>query len=1155
MSTRRRINPQPAPADTSPQTGSPRLRMSKLLLVYAAAGVAICLAIYRAYTTAQPVYPPGSLIEGARGGGAGSCRMSYMSPSYLHLSGFGREFTRLGNGPWGLYLYREAGWDEDPYVDDGQGGHKLQLTGTPVLFVPGNAGSFRQVRSLASAASRAWYEAPGVKRRGSRAHEGGAHLDFFTIDFNDDFSAFHGQTLLDQAEYTADCIRYILSLYAHHEDEASGRKRPDPLSVIVVGHSMGGVVARAAFLSQNYQPFSISTLVTLATPHVVPPVTVDAGVDRVYAAINSYWRQAYDLPDPSFVPPTKAVPVSASLANFRALPHEELRNLVLVSIAGGISDVTIASESVSLASLVPVDGSNGFTVFTTAVPGVQTPIDHLAILWCQQLMQVVAEGLLAIVDIRRPQGVTVRSDRVRELGSRWIGGLELPPAARQPEKSRRLVALDELESNLSKLVHLERGERLVHRPKSSATGRAVYRLPIPASRISSGPRVFSMLSSATVGRRKQDNVEVWICNNALGSEDEPAPGSCSMVHAQHTTLLPSSPHSSVSPILPAPVEDGAMSYVRLETGDLEDKSAVVVIVKDRTTDWVLAEFADTVQQTHKIEHGALHLLLNGAKIAAFPSTPSLVSEIWLPALDTSLLALKLHVYRSACQEHSTQFAPLVRQHSSTVHESKFFPNARLASLYTHASGPYVPQAASPFVSSGARLQFFLDPSCARAPEDQEQHDLAIEIHVDVRGTLGALAVRFRMALVTIPFALVMLVVGLQIREYNSGRAFPSFGETLSLFVRRYLPALLVALLGAAYLQSIALSTHAALDDSHARLSGGHFASRNDQRSVPSPWLANLLLGTPGSFWTPLAPLLAFALVGVVTCEYAVLAGLVILSSAAVRWLQRNGTPGVQAFFRIAETPDTLPMQRVMTLALLLLVVVFFAPYQFAFLVMVLVHYCSTVRALILATEDSKASAQPEGPTLASASSAKRAWDRYHYTFSILFILVLLSPINALILVVWVRNLAVGWLAPFSSDHNVFLILGFLANVEALHSGKLIQRNERRSLFSFVTAAAFILPAAHAFLYGIRSAHRLYSLANLSFGWLAFSTTETYLELQRRLSDKLPAVLVSDSLTLVKRRLSEPPQLSSVSEPDTMPKPTSAQAGDATRKAEGSGPGR
>ncbi|GAA5865488.1 hypothetical protein JCM3774_005656 [Rhodotorula dairenensis] len=1121
--------PAPAPAhataDTAMRQGSAHLRLSKLLVAYAAAGVAICLAIYRAYISSQPVYPPGFLVEGARGGGAGSCRMSYMSPSYLHLSGFGREFTRLGNGPWGLYLYREAGWDEDPYIDDGRGGHKLHLSGIPVLFVPGNAGSFRQVRSLASAASRSWYEAPGVRRRGGRSSEGGAHLDFFTIDFNDDFSAFHGQTLLDQAEYTADCIRYILSLYAHHEEEeVSGRKRPDPRSVVVVGHSMGGIVARAALLSPNYQPYSISTLVTFATPHVVPPVTVDAGVDRVYAAINSYWRQAYSLADPSSVPPTKAVPVPSSHAKFRPLPHDELRNLVLVSIAGGISDVTIASESVSLASLVPADGSNGFTIFTTAIPGVQTPVDHLAILWCQQLMQVVAEGLLAIVDVRRPEGVTLRAERVRELGARWIGGLGLPPAARQPEDSPRLVPLDELESNTIKLVRLGEGERLVHRAKAQAPGRAAYRLPIPASRIGDGPLIFSLLSSATIGRKAQDNVEVWICKNALGFEDEPASGACSMVHAQHTTLLPASPHSRVSPVLPAPVEEGAISSVRLEAADFVDKSALVVIVKDHTADWTIAEFSDSVQQTHKIEHGALHLLLNGAKIAAFPSSPSLVSEIWLPALDTSLLALKLHVYRSRCQEDSALFAPLIRQYSSAVHESKYFPNVRVATLYTHASGPYVPQAASPFVSSGTRLQVFLDPTCPRNPEDQEQHDVALEVHVDIRGTLGALAVRFRMALVTVPFALAMLVVGLQVKAYNSGRAFPSFGETLSFFARRYLPGLLVALLGVAFLQSIALSTHTAVDDRHAR-GGSSVDSRIRHRSAPSPWLADLLTGTPGSFWTPLASLFAFSLVGVLTCEYILLTSLVTLSASAVRWLQMNGTPAIQAFCRVAETPDTLPLQRVITLALLLLVVVFFAPYQFAFLVMVLVHYCSTVRALILAREDSKATAHPEGPTSATASSARRAWDRYHYSFSILFLLVLLSPINALILVVWVRNLAVGWLAPFSSDHNVLLILGFIANIEALHSGKVLQRHDRRSLFSVLTAAVFILPAAYALLYGIRSAHRLYSLANLSFGWLAFSTTDSYLDMQRRLAGKLPVALAGESPTMPKRRLSEPPQLS------------------------------
>lgn len=120
------------------------------------------------------------------------------------------------------------------------------------------------------------------------------------------------------------------------------------------------------------------------------------------------------------------------------------------------------------------------------------------------------------------------------------------------------------------------------------------------------------------------------------------------------------------------------------------------------------------------------------------------------------------------------------------------------------------------------------------------------------------------------------------------------------------------------------------------------------------------------------------------------------------------------------------------MGILLLVVLFFAPYQFAFLVIFLVHFFSTVRSLLLVQD-----------LPATPAATKRLWDRYHYSFSILFVMLCLLPINALILVVWVRNLAVGWLAPFASDHNVFSVIGFLLNVEAIHSGKMLGRTKNK----------------------------------------------------------------------------------------------------------------
>ncbi|GAA6036547.1 hypothetical protein NBRC10512_000633, partial [Rhodotorula toruloides] len=129
----------------------------------------------------------------------------------------------------------------------------------------------------------------------------------------------------------------------------------------------------------------------------------------------------------------------------------------------------------------------------------------------------------------------------------------------------------------------------------------------------------------------------------------------------------------------------------------------------------------------------------------------------------------------------------------------------------------------------------------------------------------------------------------------------------------------------------------------------------------------------------------------------------------------------------------------------------------------------------------------------------------------------------LILVVWVRNLAVGWLAPFSSDHNVLMVVGFLANVEALHSGKMLQRSAGGRYSPTVTLLAFVIPATYSLLYGIRAAHRLYSLANLCFLWLALGTSDGFVGSTGASPTAGDAGLVDVPPRDVKRRCSSPPE--------------------------------
>ncbi|KAK9260768.1 hypothetical protein V1519DRAFT_388297, partial [Lipomyces tetrasporus] len=108
------------------------------------------------------------------------CREIWLAPSYARISSFDSTHTRFAS-KYGLYLYREQGYDRLEVLT-------IHLTlqqpnGVPVLFIPGNAGSYRQVRGLAAEAAHQYYDT--VTAKGSYGDGGARNLDFFTADFNE----------------------------------------------------------------------------------------------------------------------------------------------------------------------------------------------------------------------------------------------------------------------------------------------------------------------------------------------------------------------------------------------------------------------------------------------------------------------------------------------------------------------------------------------------------------------------------------------------------------------------------------------------------------------------------------------------------------------------------------------------------------------------------------------------------------------------------------------------------------------------------------------------------------------------------------------------------------------------------------------------------
>ncbi|NXJ89392.1 PGAP1 deacylase, partial [Corythaixoides concolor] len=269
------------------------------------------------------------------------CSMTYMYeyPEYLKIKLPKKTARRYP--AYELYLYGEGNYAEE--------NKNLLLKGIPVLFLPGNAGSYKQVRSLGSIALR---KAEDVDFK--------YHFNFFSVNFNEELVALYGGSLQRQTKFVHECVKVILKLYRGREFA--------PTSVAIVGHSMGGLVARALLTLKNFKPELINLLITQATPHVAPVMPLDKYLTDFYTAVNNHW----------------------------ILKAQDLRNLTTLSVAGGFRDYQVRSGLAFLPRLSQHDSA--LSVVSSAVPRAWASTDHLSIVWCKELILATIRAFFDLID-------------------------------------------------------------------------------------------------------------------------------------------------------------------------------------------------------------------------------------------------------------------------------------------------------------------------------------------------------------------------------------------------------------------------------------------------------------------------------------------------------------------------------------------------------------------------------------------------------------------------------------------------------------------------------------------------------------------------------------------------------------------------------------
>ena len=575
---------------------------------------------------------------------------------------------------------------------------------------------------------------------------GASSLDFFTADFNEDITAFHGRTLLDQAEYLNEAVAYILSLYHDPRRSVRGTGLPDPSSVILIGHSMGGIVARAMLTMQNYQSNSINTIITMSAPHARAPVAFDGEIVRTYQQINDHWRKAY----------------SQKWANNNPLWH-----VTLISVAGGGLDTVIPSDFASVASLVPE--THGFTVFTSTIPHVWTGMDHQAILWCDQFRKVLVRALMEVLNVNRPGQTKPRAERMRIFRRKFLTGMESTAEKMIPhQKPTTLLTLEDHSNSV-----LAQGEPVILRTLGHSTKPKAHLLPVPPHAALAGKR-FTLLTDQLLDSKDGNvNLQVLMCsvfplemgqsamvfslNMDLSGDGSGSTRLACKDAAVDVIRLPASTPSSKFPF----DERAPFSYLQYNTEEISDHQFVAIVDKalQPTSGWVMAEFSQGSTSEINTTPSISRLLTSGLTVQ-LPAERALVSRIHIPAIQSGLLAYKIQVGNQGCGDDGQLFTPLLRQSLSDPYESKFFVNVKRADLNLHGLAPFMPPPLrQEGFEDGLSLDVWSDFTC--------DSSIDVTLTVDLFGSLGKLVVRYRTVFAAFPLLVASLVLRRQFSIYDT----------------------------------------------------------------------------------------------------------------------------------------------------------------------------------------------------------------------------------------------------------------------------------------------------------------------------------------------------------------------------------------------------
>lgn len=992
-----------------------------------------------------------------------SCRMVWMNPSYARIRSFDESHTKFAS-KYTMYLYREDGQDPVPNENDGFS----ILDGIPILFIPGNAGSYRQARSIASETSNLYFN-EYVHHNGD-LNKKTKNFDFFTADFNEDFTAFHGRTILDQAEYLNEAIKFILGLYSNNPTP--------PKSVILLAHSMGGIVARVMVTLASFQEGSVNTILTLASPHAASPLTFDGDLLKIYSAIDKFWVHGYENKTGFAISGDKEI---------AALAKERISNISIISITGGVLDTTLPADYTSLGYLVPQ--TNGFTVFTSGIPNVWTPVDHLAIVWCAQLRRTIAKVLLEITDVSLPERTFDLDTRMKVLRKYFLSGFE--KSTPEMNKNEFKIKFDSQAVSTFTLG----GEKTLKLDKSRMQNKvnthvSLFQLPNDEAE----GYQFSLLSS--LGSKKfpqSEHLSVFLCkkldeelsaDHVYDFTDESTTKytvlSCIDTFEDFKVV----PRSKASSILESSFGGDKSPYHALQYDTEVLKQFDMILIKTTLSefgddDFVFGEISNNKSVNFELGKDLYTMFQRGGAEISIPSNRPLSINVEVPGAWSSLLAYKLRIDTTSPEAFSP-YSSIIRQWREDPHETKWHINVDNKSLHLtmHGISPFVPFHRN--AKRGLNIEIWSSPTLNNSTLD-------LTITIDFLQSFRLILLRYRLAVVSVCTLIVLLVILIQMQEFSQTSKFPGFTIALGrLNSSRNLSIITVILILLNFVsrkelvqQLMGKCDPVGINDLNkiSSLRGNPLYKVNSYYlglEEGSLWYLGLVFYFMGNF-------LVFTSYYVIVSAGVIVVQVVKFSNQMIKFciklvyngilvkkpeVEKEKSPEVEEEQIEVKSINTAFNRRIGITVFLMGMISWYLPYQFIYVIAVVVQMVNVLKVIYQSTND---------------------YNILNYQISILLLMLWILPVNVPILIVFIHNLTISWTTPFSSHHNILSILPILVMVQINNSSIRKLRMKFLPLISWF----IVYFIGYCLIYGVRHTFWIHHLFNVLSCLLIVSLSDKF----------------------------------------------------------------